>query len=208
VLDHIRKLFGPRKHAASIMTANRQLQTVSTASRSKTLPATPSPLTDTPRIFLSYSRTDAAFAAGVRRLIEDWDLALWQDITDMEAGRWWEQIKDILSAPATEHMVLMVSRDALASRIVRDEWRFARREGVHVSPVAVPGRLGKEDFATMPGWMRRSISSTSVSRSTRNACCVGWKGRASRCVRPIWRPSPRRTSCCARRRASGSRRSC
>jgi hypothetical protein len=51
-------------------------------------------------------------------------------------------------------MVLLVSSDALTSRVVRDEWRFARREGVQVSPVRVPGRLGDADFAKMSGWMQ------------------------------------------------------
>jgi hypothetical protein len=90
----------------------------------------------------------------VRRLIEDRGLRPWQDITDMDAGRWWEQINQVLSAPTTGHMVLVMWRDALASKVVRDEWRFARREGVQVSPVVVPGRLGEDDFAAMPGWMK------------------------------------------------------
>jgi hypothetical protein len=115
--------------------------------------AASSPPSDKPRIFLSYSRTDAVVAGEVRRLIEGRRLTLWQDITDMDAGRWWDQIKEVLSAPSTEHMVLLVSREALASKVVRDEWRFARREGVQVSPVVVPGKLGPDDFAAMPGWM-------------------------------------------------------
>jgi hypothetical protein len=62
------------------------------------------------------------------------ELWLWQDLPDMEAGTWWEQIKKVLSAKTTEHMVLLVSSDALTSTVVRDEWRFARREGVQVWP--------------------------------------------------------------------------
>ncbi len=111
-----------------------------------------------PRIFLSYSRADKAYAKDTRARIEAEGLSLWQDITHMKAGRWWPQIVEILENPATEHMVLLVSRTALGSEVVRREWRKARQEGVTVHPVIVPGTLAKEDFGAqstlMPAWMR------------------------------------------------------
>jgi WD40 repeat protein len=106
-----------------------------------------------PRIFLSYSRADAAYAAQQKQRIEAEGLVLWQDISHMEAGKWWAQIIDILEKPATEHMVLLVSRTALASEVVRREWRKARQEAVTVHPVIVPGGLASDDFQRMPAWM-------------------------------------------------------
>ncbi len=106
------------------------------------------------RIFVSYSRKDADYSAYVRCRLEAEKLTICQDISHMEAGQWWKQITEILKADTTEHMVLLVSSDSLASKVVRDEWLFARREGVQVSPVIVPGRLESKDFAKMPSWMR------------------------------------------------------
>ena len=105
---------------------------------------------DNPLIFVSYSRKNAEYSARQRALIEAEDLSLWQDVTHMEGGKWWDQIAEILEAPTTDHMVLFVSADALASGVVLDEWRFARRHGVGIHPVKVPGALRQADFAAMP----------------------------------------------------------
>jgi WD40 repeat protein len=106
-----------------------------------------------PRIFLSYSRLDAAYAAAQRARIEAEQLALWQDVSHMQGGQWWEQIRSTLEAPATQHMVLFVSPTSLASGVVLDEWRLARRHGVTVHPVKVPGTLTGEHFNAMPRCM-------------------------------------------------------
>jgi len=103
--------------------------------------ATPPAAATTPRIFLSYSRADAAYAAKERARFEAQGLALWQDISHMESGKWWEQICDALEAPATEHMLLFVSRHSLGSDVVFDEWRYARRKGVMAHLIKVPGGL-------------------------------------------------------------------
>ena len=108
-----------------------------------------------PRIFLSYSRADSTYAASQRARIEAEGLTLWQDITHMESGASWrDQIAERLEAPATEHMVLMVSRTAMASEEVRREWRKARQEGVTVHPVIVQDAFDDEDMQKLPGWMR------------------------------------------------------
>jgi WD40 repeat protein len=151
VLGHFRKLFRSKKRPTMSVTAGREPQATVSASE---LRAASWPPSGKPRIFLSYSRIDAAFAAEVRALIQDRSLAVWQDIPDMGSGRWWQQIEKVLSAPGTEHMVLLVSPDSLASEVVRKEWGLARQMGVQVSPVRVPDRLGKHDFAALPGWMK------------------------------------------------------
>ena len=141
MLDFFRNFFGVKKgisHGSNSATsrAGQWLRGGLTASETKPRAAAACPPGPTPRIFLSYSRVDAAFATELRQLIEGRGLSLWQDISHLEAGRWWDQIEKILSAPTTEHLVLVVSSDALASRVVRDEWRLARSKGVQVSPVA------------------------------------------------------------------------
>ena len=106
------------------------------------------------RIFVSYARSDGKeFAAELRRrLQDDHGFPLWQDLADMEGGRdWWPQIKEAIDR--TEYLVLVMTPAALASPVVRREWRYARQQGKCVIPVI--GAKGL-DFAGMPGWMRRA----------------------------------------------------
>lgn len=107
-----------------------------------------------PRIFLSYSRTDRDFAIALRDELTASGHAVWHDIKDMGAGQWWDQIAEQLRVGgAVEHIVLVVSPQALASRIVEREWRLARREGKMLSAVVPPAHNGRIDFATLPRWM-------------------------------------------------------
>jgi WD40 repeat protein len=103
------------------------------------------------RVFVSYSRKDgAAFAAELRETLLKQDLSIWQDIVALEGGRdWWSQIEDTIRSKALQHFVLVVTRAALASPVVRREIRLARQEGKTVSLVKGPG-LG--DLGKVPRW--------------------------------------------------------
>ncbi len=71
----------------------------------------------------------------------------------MEGGRdWWQQIKEALNK--VEYMALVMTPKALCSPTIREEWRYARRQGVCVYPVKglADARL---DYASLPHWMRR-----------------------------------------------------
>ena len=110
-----------------------------------------------PRIFLSYARSDIEFARGLRaRLIAEGIDPPWHDQTHMSAGEWWDQIEAVLTSPACEHVILVLSPAALAENrhlVVKREWKLARREGKTVLPVVAPSRLGPGDRDLMPGWM-------------------------------------------------------
>src|SRR6185369_11018962 len=92
-----------------------------------------------PRILVSYARRDGAdFSRTLsERLAKEHGFTVWRDLSQLEGGTdWWQQITDA----------------ALESRIVRDEWRFARTQGVCVIPViGAPGL----DFGNLSGWMQR-----------------------------------------------------
>jgi WD40 repeat protein len=104
-----------------------------------------------PRVFLSYARSDGEqFAAELRQRLEAEQIPLWQDRVGMEGGRdWWLQIKDALDV--VEFLMLVMTPAAMQSKMVREEWRYARLQGVCVYPVK-----GKPDleFKDMPHWMR------------------------------------------------------
>ncbi len=108
----------------------------------------------TPRIFISYSRKDGEdFATHLRHRLTNAspDLTLWQDRDQLEGGKdWWAQIEAALNA--VEYMVLVATPEAMASKIVAKEWRYARQLGVCVFPVKVPS--APVDFDSLPRWMR------------------------------------------------------
>lgn len=106
---------------------------------------------DTPRVFVSYARRDGeAVARELRERLAGMGIPLWRDREGLEGGRdWWLQITDALDRVV--FLVLVMTPAALASELVRREWRYARQRGVTVYPViGVPGL----DFAAMPRWMR------------------------------------------------------
>lgn len=73
----------------------------------------------------------------------------------MEGGRdWWEQIAALLRRKEVEHLVLVLTPRAVASEIVRREWRLARQEGVRVTPV-VDAAL-RPDFGKLPRALARA----------------------------------------------------
>ena len=105
------------------------------------------------RIFISYATKDGAEAATkLRRELEAEGFSIWQDIVALEGGRdWWSQIEEAIRAPSVEHLVLVVSPEALNRPVVRSEIRLAKTLGKTVTPVragpeldpsGVPRRLG------------------------------------------------------------------
>ena len=68
----------------------------------------------------------------------------------MEGGRdWWQQITAAIDR--VQYLVLVMTPAALASPLVRREWRYARQRGVAVYPVKAQAEL---DFEALPRWMR------------------------------------------------------
>jgi WD40 repeat protein len=102
-------------------------------------------------VFISYARSDGeALARGVRARLEREGVPLWRDRESMEGGRdWWLQITAALDA--VEFLLLIMTPAALASPLVRKEWRYARQRGVCVYPVKGTADL---DFDALPRWMR------------------------------------------------------
>jgi WD40 repeat protein len=105
----------------------------------------------TPRVFISYARTDGEpFATKLRQRLEAEHIPLWQDRVGLEGGKdWWLQIAEALEK--VEFLVLVMTPSAMVSETVRKEWRYARQQGVCVYPVKGVPNL---DFAILPHWMR------------------------------------------------------
>ena len=106
------------------------------------------------RIFISYARSDGeTYGKELRaKLVAEFsEEQIWHDRDELEGGvGWWQQIEEALEA--VDFMVLIASPAAMASSVVRREWRKARQEGVCVYPVQVPGL--PIDFPSLPNWMR------------------------------------------------------
>lgn len=122
------------------------------------MPASPNPdpFESPPRAFISYARNDGeAFATSLRERIEreQPQITLWQDRLRMEGGAgWWRQITAALEQ--VEFLIMVMTPAALTSTVARNEWRYARQQGVRVCPVlgVNPDQL---DFAALPTWMRK-----------------------------------------------------
>jgi WD40 repeat protein len=102
-------------------------------------------------VFISYARSDGeAIARDLRHRLESTGVPLWRDREQMEGGRdWWLQITAALDA--VEFLLLVMTPAALASALVRREWRYARQRGVCVYPVKGSADI---DFEALPRWMR------------------------------------------------------
>jgi hypothetical protein len=87
----------------------------------------------TPRIFISYSRSDGrAFAEDFGRSLTRQRIHAWRDIRDMGSG---EILPQVLRAiESAEHLVLILSQRALSSEWIEREWSHVRKIGRMVSP--------------------------------------------------------------------------
>jgi WD40 repeat protein len=104
------------------------------------------------RVFLSYARADGEdFARKLREDLEAAGIPCWMDRFGMEGGHdWWLQIVEALNQ--VEFMVLVMTPAAIQSPNVRDEWRYARQQGVCIYPVKAAPKL---DYSSLPRWMHK-----------------------------------------------------
>lgn len=102
-----------------------------------------------PRVFVSYTFSDSHFADTLCATLREQDIPIWQECAPLAAGRdWWERVIEVLNT--VEFMVIVMSPAALLSPIIREEWRYARQQGVCVYPVKTTPDL---DFSQVPRWM-------------------------------------------------------
>jgi pimeloyl-ACP methyl ester carboxylesterase len=109
-----------------------------------------------PQVFISYQRSDDAFAQRVRAQLVAHGVRTWMDQFDIPVGAYWPDAVDE-GLTASDIVVGILSPDALASRNVKNEWDWAiandkRLMLVRVLPCAVPHRYISLNFidATMP----------------------------------------------------------
>lgn len=125
----------------------------------------------TPRVFLSYSRTDGPLAADLARRLRKADV--WIDYRDLEPGRsWTEQL--LAEVDAADVLVLLVSPRSLASDHVGQEWRRAQARGIPVvlaigEPAPLPDALADAPWVDLrwryPRQARRLSKLLSADRS-------------------------------------------
>ena len=98
-----------------------------------------------PRIFISYSRADGRdFAEALERRLADAGIRSWRDLKNMGSGEIRPQV--LRAIEETQHLVLILSRCALASDWVKREWTHAREWGRMVSPVLADPTLERADL--------------------------------------------------------------
>ncbi len=101
-----------------------------------------------PRIFISHGRADGQTVAdALRAKLKVRRLEPWQELVAMQSGDWRVQLWNTIEQ--AEHLV--VTRAAITSEVVEEEWRHGRVTGKAVSPVLADPSL---DYANLPTWMR------------------------------------------------------
>ena len=104
-----------------------------------------------PRIFISYSRSDGrTFAEDFQRKLKSEGIHAWRDLQDMQSGVILPQV--LRAIEDAEHLVLILSRRALESQWIKDEWSHARWVGRRVSPLLADPTIERRE---LPAWIRR-----------------------------------------------------
>lgn len=113
--------------------------------------------TATTNTFISYARRDGReFAHTLREKLEGEGFPIWQDVVSEIPGEgWWPNI--LAAIEGSSVMVLVFTKAALQSHVVRDEWLHARKIGTFIVPV-IPHEeyfraLGEEGHALIPRWL-------------------------------------------------------
>jgi WD40 repeat protein len=138
------------------------------------------------RIFVSYARKDGTDAArALRQRLGDTGLSVWQDLVALQGGRdWWSQIEEALRSKSLEHLVLVLTPEALSRPVIRSEIRLARQEGKQVHPVRGPGL----DLSMVPRWMGHVIDADIPEQWDRLVTDLKGPSRQSRV--PMMAPEP------------------
>ena len=103
-----------------------------------------------PKVFLSYARSDAAFATRLANNLLKQQIEVWLDVFNLQSGKSWaRQIGEALEA--SEALLVVLSPDSVASENVEDEWNWYldhKRPTVTVRhlPCNVPYRLAKLQY--------------------------------------------------------------
>ncbi|MEO5996056.1 MAG: toll/interleukin-1 receptor domain-containing protein [Chitinophagaceae bacterium] len=107
--------------------------------------------------FISYSHSDGEqLALDLQQKItsndKEQNITFWQDHSQMKYGQWSKQIEEAIVA--VDFLIIIITPGALASSNCKDEWMYARRNGVAVLPIN--GKPNDpEFFNTFPGWLKK-----------------------------------------------------
>ena len=112
-------------------------------------------------IFISYSRQQLYFAEALSKRLQKAGVGVWMDLQQLEPGEDWRaQIRDALQACTA--LVLVGSRQALASPYVQEEWGTAMSAGKPVvialyEAVNLPEALGQVSLIDFRGRFKPAV---------------------------------------------------
>jgi len=123
-------------------------------------------MADRRNVFVSYARADGERVATTLRTRLEQTLPMfkfWQDRSEMVGGfPWWSQIAAAIDEARC--VLLVMTPAAMQSDSVRNEWQYARAQGVYVCPIRDPDNEKlAEFFPHLPRWMGKRHFRDSVS---------------------------------------------
>jgi WD40 repeat protein len=88
------------------------------------------------RVFISYSRKDADFAAWLRHGLDERGIEVFQDIADTLPGEeWWRRLQQLIGEADT--VIFVLSPHSVASKVCQDEVAYALKLSKRVFPVVI-----------------------------------------------------------------------
>jgi WD40 repeat protein len=90
------------------------------------------------KVFVSYSRTDEAFARRLSADLEARGIEVFRDVDDTLPGEeWWARLRSLIAAADT--IVFVLSSRSIASKVCRDEVDFADSLNKRIFPAVIEG---------------------------------------------------------------------
>ena len=129
-----------------------------------------------PQVFISYQRSDEAFARQVREHLVAHGVTTWMDQYDIPVGAYWpDEIDKGLSG--SEIVIGVLSPDAIDSRNVKNEWDWALQNEkrlllLQVAPCLIPHRYISINFIDATGTGPVTGTGVAVTRTRRRR---GWR---------------------------------
>jgi WD40 repeat protein len=107
--------------------------------------------------FISYAHLDGeALASALRDQVHldprGRSITFWQDYDRIKYGQWTKQIEEAIDS--SDFLILLITPAALASSNCKNEWMYARKNGVAILPIN--GRPNDSSFYdSFPNWLKR-----------------------------------------------------
>jgi hypothetical protein len=91
---------------------------------------------ENPKLFISHSSKDKAFAIYLAHLLIESEAQVWIDVKEIKPPQNWSDSVDT-GLKECDALILIVTPDALSSRHVKDEWQYFHQHEKPIFPIVL-----------------------------------------------------------------------